>query len=244
MADKRLIESAKKLGIHLYGDTKLSNDAHIECETPVRLGGSVSMKGKIGAFTYIRSGGRIAGVESIGRFCSIALDVVIGDGHHAMDWLSTHPFQWGDSHFDAAYFATPQKPSLFSKIKTLISNTKKHVIIGNDVWMGSGCRVLRGVRIGDGAVIGAGAVVTKDVPPYAVVGGVPAKIIRYRFEEKTIAELLKLQWWQYDPRGFEGVNFQKPETAILQIKALRDAGKLAYLTPSIAYLTKKTGIET
>lgn len=71
-------------------------------------------------------------------------------------------------------------------------------IIGNDVWLGANSLVLKGVKIGDGAVIGAGAVVTKDVPPYAIVGGNPAKVIKMRFDDETIGKLMQLQWWNLD----------------------------------------------
>ena len=77
----------------------------------------------------------------------------------------------------------------------LTLKVQKKVIIGNDVWIGSHALILGGVKIGDGAVIGAGAVVTKDVPPYAVVGGVPARIIKYRFSQEIIDKLLEIKWW-------------------------------------------------
>ena len=82
--------------------------------------------------------------------------------------------------------------------KYLNSEKKISIEIGNDVWIGSRATILEGVNIGDGVVVAAGAVVTKDVPPYAIVGGVPARIIRYRFDEETIQNLLKMKWWEKD----------------------------------------------
>lgn len=76
----------------------------------------------------------------------------------------------------------------------------KEIYIGNDVWIGQRAMVMGGVRIGNGAVVGAGAVVTKDVPPYTIVGGVPAKIIRYRFSDKVVKKLQSSKWWDYDSR--------------------------------------------
>lgn len=77
-------------------------------------------------------------------------------------------------------------------------STKGDVIVGNDVWMASGVKILSGVKIGDGAVIGANALVSKDVEPYSIVGGNPAKLIKYRFDEETISKLLKIKWWDWD----------------------------------------------
>lgn len=78
-------------------------------------------------------------------------------------------------------------------------NRKGSIIIGNDVWIGDKVTILQGVRIGDGAVVGAGAVVTKDVPPYSIVGGNPAKVIKYRFDDETISKMRRIAWWNWDP---------------------------------------------
>ncbi len=122
----------------------------------------------------------------IGSFCSIASDVVILAGvEHRTDWVSTFPF--------TAFLSDwPEAQDILGH-----PGTKGDVIIGNDVWIGQNACILSGVIIGDGAVVGASAVVTKNVPPYAIVGGNPAKIIRYRFDEATIQKLLEIAWWNW-----------------------------------------------
>lgn len=121
---------------------------------------------------------------SIGRYCSIAdkVEILLG-GNHRTDWASTYPF--------AAL------PGLWPSARGLdgYHASRGDVRIGHDVWLGSGAIVLSGVTVGHGAVVAAHAVVTKDVPPYAIVGGNPARVIRYRFDEATIAALLDVAWW-------------------------------------------------
>lgn len=120
----------------------------------------------------------------IGNYCSIAGEVKIFlGGEHRTEWVTTYPFPalW------------PDKAGEF----TGHAKSKGNVVIGNDVWIGAGALILSGVTIGDGAVVGANAVVAKNVPPYAIVAGNPAKIIRYRFDEATIQKLLAIAWWNW-----------------------------------------------
>lgn len=126
----------------------------------------------------------------IGRFCSIACGAkfLFNSANHAMGSLSTYPFplffqEWGLEK---------------SRVAEAWDN-KGDIVAGSDVWIGYEAVILAGVTIGDGAVIGARAVVTKDVPPYTIVGGVPARAIRRRFPEETVEELLRLKWWDWPP---------------------------------------------
>jgi len=122
----------------------------------------------------------------VGAFCSIANNVLIGSAKHPMKWVSTSPV------FYAGRDSITKKFSNHDRGKDL------KTIIGNDVWIGEYVLIKEGVRIGDGAVVGMGSVVTKDVPPYAIAAGCPAKIIRRRFDEKIIEKLLKIKWWEFD----------------------------------------------
>lgn len=124
----------------------------------------------------------------IGKFCSIACGAkfLFNSANHTVKSLSTYPFpiffeEWG----------------LDVKDITSAWDNKGDIVIGNDVWIGYEAVIMSGVTIGDGAIIGTRALVTNDVPPYTIVGGVPAKQIRKRFPEKTISELLKLKWWDW-----------------------------------------------
>lgn len=124
----------------------------------------------------------------IGKFCSIACDAkfMFTSGSHNLNSLSTYPFpiffeEWG----------------LDSKNIVDAWNNKGNIVIGNDVWIGYNSIIMPGVHIGDGAIIGARALVTKDVEPYTIVGGTPAKSIKKRFDEETNQALLELKWWDW-----------------------------------------------
>lgn len=139
----------------------------------------------LGDYSYIGGNCRVMNAE-IGKFCSIGQEVLIGGlPSHPLHLKSTFP---GFYQIDHSFYGVEHE------YEYLDSEFKK-VIIGNDVWIGTRAMIMDGVTIGDGAVIGAGALVTKDVPPYAIVGGVPAKIIKYRFSEQKIKEMLASQWW-------------------------------------------------
>lgn len=123
---------------------------------------------------------------TIGRYCSIAdkVEILLG-GDHRLDWVSTYPFAampglWPGVDAPRDYHAS-----------------RGDVSIGHDVWLGSGCLILSGVTLGHGAVVAAHAVVTRDVPPYAVVAGNPARIVRRRFDEATVAALVETAWWDF-----------------------------------------------
>lgn len=135
----------------------------------------------------------------IGKFCSIACGAkfLFNSANHTQTSLSTYTFP--------LFF---EEWELEKKNVTKAWDNKGNIIIGNDVWIGYDAIILSGVTIGDGAIIGARAVVTKDVPPYTIVGGVPAKAIRKRFDEKTIKSLLNLKWWDW-PEERIAANIQR-----------------------------------
>lgn len=141
---------------------------------------------EIGDYTYGRP--RVIRFEDgaqlrIGKFCSIADDAVFMlGGHHRTNWVSTYPFS---NFFEFAWKC--ENVHIF----------KGDIDIGNDVWIGQEAFILSGVKVGDGAVIGARAVVAKDVQPYSIVVGNPARHIRFRFNEATVESLLKMKWWDW-----------------------------------------------
>lgn len=121
----------------------------------------------------------------IGSFCSIANNVIIGGAMHPITWVSTSPV-----FYDG-------RDSVKKKYSTHKRQEDLQTIIGHDVWIGEGAKIKQGIKIGTGAVVGMGAIVTKDVPPYAIVAGNPARVIRMRFDEIIVQQLLASQWWTF-----------------------------------------------
>ena len=164
-------------GCCIDGKSKLEKCSHI-------LGNTYILNSNINSYTYV---GRNSLVQNttIGSFCSIANDVFLGLGAHPTEYFSTSPLFY-------------RIHNTF-KIKLVDKNSDfkeyKPIIIGHDVWIGARAIVLDGVQVGNGAIIAANAVVTKDVAPYSIVGGVPAKVISYRFSPNKIERLINLQWW-------------------------------------------------
>lgn len=178
---------------------------------------NVKIKGsKVGAYSYISPNTEIENAE-IGRFCSIADYCRIGMGTHNTNQISTSPiFTQKSNGTKVKWVDVNVNDSPLLKVK-----------LGNDVWIGSRAMILGGVTVGDGAIVGAGAVVTKDVPSYAIVGGVPAKVIKYRFSKRLIELLMDFKWWYYpeDVLKEHIGRFQKEnileEDLILTIDAIR-----------------------
>lgn len=157
---------------------------NVKLERPAKIGArSTVINSELGRYSYCGYNSTIINCQ-IGRFTSIADNVVIGNATHPMDWVSTSP---------AFYKGRDSIPKNLARLH--FDPLSKNTIIGNDVWIGERVLIKAGVTVGDGAVIGMGSVVTKDVPCYAIVAGVPARVIRYRFSEEIIKKLIRIAWW-------------------------------------------------
>jgi acetyltransferase-like isoleucine patch superfamily enzyme len=141
----------------------------------------------MGKYSYIGNSCTVVDV-TIGNFCSIADNVIIGGASHPMEWVSTSPVFCDGKNIMNKNFST-------HNFQTTVQTN-----IGNDVWIGNNCLIKSGVTVDNGAVIGMGSVVTKDIGPYEVWGGTPAKIIRKRFDSDIIEKLLNSKWWNWDDK--------------------------------------------
>ncbi len=144
----------------------------------------------------------------IGSFTSIANGVIIGGGMHPISWVGTSPVFYKGRDSIKAKFSEYEREDV------------KKTIIGNDVWIGNNCLIKQGVTIGNGAVVGMGSIVTKDVEPYTIVAGNPAKLIRKRFDDDTIQRLLKSKWWELDDLKLlkYAKNIKNPEKFLQEIE--------------------------
>ncbi len=147
----------------------------------------------IGKGTYIAQNSIIS-KTTIGKFCSIGPNLVCGYGIHPTNGISTNP---------CFYSTLKQNGMTYSSVDKIIE--RKNITIGNDVFIGMNVSILDGVTIGNGAVVGAGAVVTNNVEPYSIVGGVPAKHIKYRFPKEICEKLEKISWWDFDDEKIKDV---------------------------------------
>jgi len=187
----------------------------------------------LGAFSYGVTGA-FNEVE-IGRYCSFGESVQVGRGGHPTEWMSTSPFFYcyGSRMFNlghgfeaaAEYHAyTPEHQApMANPTPRSMPDILLRTYIGHDVWIGHGALLAQGITVGDGAVIGAGAVVTKHVPPYAIVGGNPARVIRMRFPDAVIERLLASRWWECHPRVVFACDITDPGRFLDQLAAQRDS---------------------
>jgi acetyltransferase-like isoleucine patch superfamily enzyme len=160
---------------------------------------------------------------SIGSFCSIGARTSINPFNHPTNWLSIHEFQYHPKAYDWVeeyrnFERLERTPDMLAKVN-----------VGNDVWMGHHVNVMGGISVGDGAIIAAGSIVTKDVPPYAIMAGVPAQVKRLRFSDKIIERLLLAKWWELDLADLSGLPFRDVERCLDAIEAIRAGKPLAAL---------------
>lgn len=186
---------------HFHYENALNKVVHISNSVIVESYSRVSEQSlnwdknaKIGAFSYVVPGSYLAGCE-IGRFCSIAANVQVMGENHPVDRVTTSTWSYG--HNVAKIVEEDFGVNIKQNRNILPSN---QTIIGNDVWIGEGVVIKRGVNIGNGAIVGARSIVTKDIPPYAICAGNPAKLVRFRFSDDEIKKIESVKWWNYHPK--------------------------------------------
>lgn len=186
-----------------------------EIEAPARINSNLRGILSFGAFSYINGPGNFANVH-VGRYCSIAGQCDIGAAEHPTDWLGTSDFQYC------------KVPWMMDGLKQDWTRRKHEAFaetwIGHDVWLGRGAFVRGGVRIGTGAIVGARSVVVRDVAPYTVVAGNPARAIRRRFSDALCEALLETRWWDFSPPQLRGCPYDDAERAVALVRGLRARG--------------------
>ncbi|GGP95522.1 hexapeptide transferase [Shewanella ulleungensis] len=215
-----------------HGDTLvINNNCKIEPYTSFNVGFNLH---SMGSFSYSNSVLPLPFVVqlTIGRYCSIAEGLNVQGINHPIDRFTTSSVSYDANSIIVSQALAEHRGSGYKIRSNHVNESVRHVIIGNDVWIGADVTLARGITIGDGAVIGSNALVTKDVPPYAIVGGVPAKIIRYRFEHDTIAKLLELKWWQFGFWDLDNSNNEIESFIEILVNKI-NAGKLTPFKPKV-----------
>ena len=200
-------------------------------EPPVRALGRLLLRSdtRIGCFTEIGQHVEVQAAD-LGRYGEIGNNSTLGATGHPLSWLGVSSFQYKQStwgwHPEAAESQVVD-PEAGGR-QSFRSVGPDRASIGNDVWLGAGVVVLRGVTIGDGCVVAANAVVTRDLPPYTICGGLPARVIRPRLPDELRDELLDLRWWRYSPNQLAGIPFDDPVAAVAALRPRVEAGLEPY----------------
>jgi len=183
----------------------------------------------IGAFSYSHSG--LPATASLGRYCSISWNVRPSSWQHPVAAVTT---SLATCNPHVRFVRAAYRELGIDKLKTVPTPQRPYPKLGNDVWVGQDVLLMSGITIGDGAIVAAGSVVTKDVPPYAIVGGAPAKLIRWRHPPEIIAALQELAWWRYNLADLQDLDFADPARFVAQL-AVR-AASLEPWTPTKLHL--------
>ncbi len=153
--------------------------------------------------------------STIGNFCSFGARSAINPFNHPVDWLSINEFQYHPKSFD--WIDEYNEMERLSRAGDMFARVE----IGSDVWIGHNVNVMAGVTIGHGAIIAAGTIVTKDIPPYAIVGGVPGEVIRFRFDEAIVQKFLDTEWWTLSLRELSGLPFRDVEACLEKVASIK-----------------------
>lgn len=191
----------------------ISRSANVAIPVSIGKEAEIHDRSTLGLYSLLNSYSILYSDTQVGKYCSIGRYCEIGADAHPMHFLSTSNLQYSNTLMKGHEETTFRRKVKFEY--------DRNTLIGHDVWVGAKSVIKSGVTIGDGAVIAALSFVNKDVPPYAIVGGVPAKIIRFRFPENIIAALLELEWWELSPKEMTNIEFDNIETAIEQIRLLK-----------------------
>jgi acetyltransferase-like isoleucine patch superfamily enzyme len=184
----------------------------------------------MGSFSYTHSELPIG--MKIGRYCSISWGLNVISGNHPLDFVSTSSFSY-DEHFSIFRMALGERSINRYPYTLQRANRDNMPKIGHDVWIGQNATLSRGIVLGTGCVVAANSVVTKSVPEYAIVGGNPAKLIRYRFSESIILKLLEIEWWKYNFVDFGTLRYDDPLLFIRQMHQLIDENRIKEFVPDI-----------
>lgn len=180
-----------------------------------------------GSFTHIVDCGDDFFQMSVGRYCSIARGSHVVNGHHPLHSVTTNPYHYAEYYRDNL----PENLRYTGGVETFERSYGRGKI-GNDVWIGAYCVIRSGITIGDGAVIPTGSVITKDVAPYSIVGGNPAKLIRLRFDQEIVDRFMNLQWWNYSPESFRDINMFNVVGFLDEMECRKEAGDLIPFHPN------------
>lgn len=232
--------AGKRIFLFLRGAPAHEDAALLEIPLDVRIepytlfitgGGLWSM----GAFSYSQSS--LPPETETGRYCSISNAVAAFNSEHPADWVSVSPFSYNPDAapiFRQAIEDAPRgdlyRPAAYD------DRSRAPIRIGHDVWIGQHVQLKKGIRIGNGAVVAAGAVVTRDVEPYSIVGGVPARLLRRRFDDATVERLERVQWWQYNFTDFSGLDPANVARFLDGVEERLAAGELQSYTPGAVTL--------
>jgi len=205
--------------VHLHGMMRILEGSRIYRSTicgPLYLSKNTQLGPDVTAGKYVgMNESCYIARGTIGAFCAIGARTSINPFNHPVDWLSTSEFQYHPNSFDWVeeyrdFVRLDRTPDMYPRVR-----------VGNDVWTGHNVNIMAGVNVGDGAIVAAGSVVTKDVPPYAIVAGVPATVKRLRFAERTIERLLEARWWELDLADLSGLPFRDVDRCLDAIEEIR-----------------------